>query len=265
MKTKLRIGKISFTNLFPFFYTLQKEFDCSDYEFIEGPPSELNNRIRSGEIDVSPSSSIEFLRHPELYSVIENHSISSAGPVGSILLFSKKPFETLSGSTVLTSSQSETSVALLQIMAKKFYNVDCNFQPTSDPPQKALQSYTAYMLIGDEALIESRRWPDLYTYDLGDLWHKKTGLPFTFALWIARNDSSNEKSELLERFRNNLDSAKMAALAKLDSIAPFSPLRDRLTAEELVSYWRSISYDFTERHKEGLDLFRKYAEELGLL
>jgi len=45
---KLKIGRIPFANLFPIFYTLEKEFDCSSYEFIDGVPSLLNQMLREG-------------------------------------------------------------------------------------------------------------------------------------------------------------------------------------------------------------------------
>src|SRR5512135_2097525 len=111
---------------------LDKEADCSRYEFVEGVPSFLNKEIREGRIDVSPSSSIEYLRNADRYDLIEGHSISSIGPVGSVFLFSRRPIEELAGATVATSSQSETSVALLRIILKKFLGVECAFTPTSD-------------------------------------------------------------------------------------------------------------------------------------
>jgi len=38
-----------------------------------------------------------------------------------------------------------------------------------------------------------------------------------------------------------------------------------ITEEELISFWRGIVYDFNEEHRKGLELFRRYTEELGLL
>ena len=102
---KLRIGKIAYENLFPIFYMLQSEFDSPDYEYIEGVPSELNGKIRNGEIDVSPSSSIEYLRNKDKYRLIENNSISSSGPVKSIYLFSRTPIEDLDYSTLFSAIQ----------------------------------------------------------------------------------------------------------------------------------------------------------------
>ncbi len=262
---KLRIGRFSYSNLFPIFYMLDKEADCSAYEFIEGVPSYLNGEIREGRIDVSPSSSIEYLRNPDKYDLIPGHSISSSGPVGSIFLFSKRPLEALDNTTVFTSSQSETSVALIRIILKKFLKIECSFRSTSEPIEKVLLKEETYMLIGDDALTESLKWPGLRIYDIGDLWYKHTGLPSVFALWIVRRDCCREKKELLDNFIRALDTAKVSALSNLDIVAAASPLRKFIPEKELISYWRGISYDFGENHKKGLDLFRNYAIELGIL
>ncbi len=290
----LKIGKIAYSNLFPIFYMLERECDCSGYEFIEGVPSTLNRLLRSGEIDVSPSSSIEYLRYQNMYTLIDGHSLSSRGPVGSILLLSTQPIEKLEGKKILTSSQSDTSITLLSIILKKFYKIQYTMTPTDEPVDSLLTKGEAFLLIGDDALkaqklvtsyklkvkSESRmkdyipRTPNsqlIYIYDLGELWYKNTGLHCVFALWIARKDCSPDKNELLERLICDLDKAKRLATENLDNIAHAlrSLLLNRhsldVTEEELVSYWEGISFNFNEEHKKGLELFRKYSEELGLL
>ena len=265
LKNRLLIGEIPYANLFPIFYMLKRESDISGYEFIKGAPSDLNKKIREGSIDVSPSSSIEYLRHPDRYELIENHSISSMGPVGSILLFSNKPIEKLGSLTVLTSSQSETSVALIRIVLNKFYELDCSFQSSSKKLKDAIRSSAAYLLIGDEALMEAMKWPGLYIYDIGELWYRHTGLPFTFALWIANKDCRTEKNELYRKFIYDLNRAKTSALNSMDTVAASCPLKDILSAEALISYWKKMSYDFGDEHRKGLELFNKYAKELGLM
>jgi len=275
---RLRIGKINYANLFPIFYSLEKNSDCSAYEFIDGVPSALNKLLRDGKIDISPSSSIEYLRHREKYGFINGHSISSIGPIGSIFLFSKRPIEALDGLTVLVSSQSETSVVLLDIIFKMFYRINCPLSITAEPFSTAIGSCPAYLLIGDDAMRVATGYrrvtdknktsePDspLYIYDLGDIWYKKTGLPFVFALWMVRRDCYEDNPVLLERFRRDLDTAKNLALKDLRRIARESPLRDILSEDEIVSYWQGISYDLTDEHMKGLELFGRYAEDLMLL
>lgn len=286
MKEYLKIGRINYINLFPIFYMLERRSDCSGYEIVEGVPSSLNALLREGLIDISPSSSIEYLRHKERYSIIDGHSISSFGAIRSILLFSKKPIKELDGSTVLVSSQSETSLALLDIVFKKFYNINSPLIPSGEPLEKALKSYPAYLLIGDDAMRERKKAQGargkgqgfvsenyepqtqdsgLYIYDLGDIWSRETGLPFVFALWIARKDCCIENPGLFEKFKQDLDSAKEAALRNFKDIAKESPLKDILTPDETVRYWQGISYGLNEEQMKGLNLFSKYAGELNLL
>ena len=262
---KLHIGKIPYANLFPIFYMLGKQGSNAHYTIVEGVPSELNRKLRDGIIDISPSSSIEHLRHPDKYDVIRNHSISADGPIKSIFLFSRTPVEALDGQIILTSSQSETSVALVEIICRKFYNLACTFVSSSEPIADALRSHPAYLLIGDDAISQSRRWPDLHIYDLGSVWKQHTGLPFTYALWLVRKECVAESPEALAEFMTDLDTAKELSRARLKEVAEAWPLKDMLSTSDLIAYWEGISYDLTDGHLKGLALFRQYAEELGLL
>jgi chorismate dehydratase len=266
---KLKIGKIPYANLFPIFYVLEKECDCSYYEFVEGVPSTLNKMLRDGEIDVSPSSSIEYLKNPSLYQTIDSHSISSKGPVESILFFSKKPIENLSDSTIYVSSQSETSIALLDIIVKKFYGVQCVLQISENPESLGGD---AWLLIGDDALRYGSRFTahdSRLIYDLGELWHEKTGLPFVFALWIVRKDvehrakNTEYRHNLLDKFVKDLNMAKNIALKNLSEIAKHSPMKSFMSEEEIILYWNKIDYDFTAEHKKGLEIFYQYLKELS--
>lgn len=280
MKKHLRIGRINYANLFPIFYMLERVSDCLTYKFVEGVPSDLNRLLREGKIDISPSSSIEYLRTEDRYTLLEGHSISSFGPIGSILLFGTRPIEELDGQTVLVSSQSETSVALLDIILKKSYSIDCLLKFSHEPLSKGLESCPAYLLIGDDALKAVVNYklqvsnnnselrtpnPELYIHDLGEIWYKFTGLPFVFALWIARKDCFLNIPEFFEKLRKDLDAAKGAALKNLRAIAKESDLIHIMPEDEIVSYWEGISYDLNDKHKKGLELFRKYAEELKLI
>ena len=83
----LKIGQIDYANCTPLFHVLREQFPCSGYEFVAGVPAELNRLLLSGEIDVCPSSSIEYAYHPELYTILPQLSISSIGAVASVLLW----------------------------------------------------------------------------------------------------------------------------------------------------------------------------------
>lgn len=259
---KLRIGKIPYANLFPIFYMLEREFDCSAYEFIEGVPSRLNWMLRSGAVDLSPSSSVEYLRHPSLYTYIANHSVSSRGAVGSIFLFSERPLEELDGCAIQVTAQSETSVALLDIILNKFYGKHPVLLPSDNP------GGAAFLLIGDDALKgggpagRRKKTAPPFQYDLGELWYRHTGLPFVFALWIVRKECS-EKRDLLDGFIRDLDKAKEMALKNLPEIAMHAPMRSFMSTGDLLAYWSKLDYELDEEHKKGLDLFDRYLKELA--
>lgn len=261
---KLKVGKIPYANLFPIFYALEKECDCSSYEFIGGVPSNLNRMLRDSEIDISPSSSIEYLKNPLRYRIIDGHSISSKGHVKSILLFSRKSINELNGSVICVSSQSDTSVALLDILLRKFYDLKCKIEISERPENSDAE---AFLLIGDDAL----KYSSLFTvhgsrliYDLGEIWYQRTCLPFVFALWIARKDIFG-KQQLLNKFVKDLGIAKEIALKNLPEIAKHSPMKAYMSEDEIVFYWKMIDYKLTEENKQGLDLFKRYLRELSFL
>lgn len=261
---KLRIGKIPYTNLFPIFFSMQCHCDCSAYEFIEGPPSSLNRMLREGQLDISPSSSIEYLKNPDMYEIVPGHSISSTGSVLSILLFSRRPIDQLEGAEVAVSSQSETSVALLDIVLRKFYGFEKISLISSDSPE--LSGKEAFLLIGDDALKAGSSGgtnKGLTVYDLGKIWHDHTGLPFVFALWIARKEAV--KQALYNDFFKSLDEAKTKAFKDLKVIADASPAKMFMTQQDIVAYWNIIDYSLEPKHLAGLELFKKYLEEIDRL
>jgi len=284
MHSKLRIGIINYANVFPIYYSLKSQCDLSGYEFIEAYPSSLNKMLKDGEIDLGICSSIEYLRHKDDYIFIEGHSIGSDGPIKSIALISRVHIKMLDSQEIFVTHQSETSPVLLGIILKKFYGISAKLIVTDAPFYDAIRNHSAYLSIGDDALRTTLNSASLipvsksqefelisvendafYFYDLGSLWNLYTGLPFVFALWTLRKKSIESKGELFERFKKDLLIARQYALSHLEDIALLSPLSKIIDTKGLISYWRLISYGLDERHLNGLELFGKYASEIGLL
>ncbi len=282
MTEKLRVGNISYTNLYPILYMLRQSLDPAEFEVYPSFPAELNRMMRLGEMDISPSSSIEYLRNERLYDLIEGHSISAKGRVRSVLLWSRVPIASLDGHHVHATHQSETSVALLKVIFAEFLGIACEVRVTDSPFEAALSAHTAYLSIGDEAL-EAVRDSELiepplkgvsyrlatvsrqrfYVYDLGELWHRHTGKPFVYALWIVRKGLSPEKKALLGKFRALLDLARDGAPGRFELIAQGEGLV--LPPPDLVEYWRTLDYGLGPENLEGLALFRVYLMKLGLI
>ena len=267
---KLRIGRIPYANLFPIFHYLDKKCDNTAYRFFRGVPSKLNKMLRDNQLDISPSSSIEYLKNKNKYLLLPWFSVSSSGPIKSILLFSKYPINELAGKTIAVSSESATSIALLKIVMKEFLSIKCKYKTTDLHSVKNIfKSFPAVLHIGDTAMIEAKKQTEAskqqtakYIYDLGELWDKYTGLPFVYALWLVRKSSISAKEELIKALSSDLLEAKEIAGKKLSSIAKDAPQKKWLSEKELVDYWKIISYDLTEKHMEGLQLFEKLIKKI---
>lgn|ERR1039457_1516733 len=262
----LRIGRITYANCSPIFHELQKQALDEDYRFIGGVPSYLNNMLAAGEIDVCPSSSIEYALHPERYLILPDLSISSIGAVASVLLFSRIPIEELDGQKILLSSESATSVNLLRILMKIRFGCSCSYTVSEQSLDSALHEGAAMLLIGDSALRALFQETDLLVYDLGELWHEWTGLPFVFALWFCGRQVANDRYSEVTRLARLLITSKERACADLESIAQSSSEAEWMGSDRLVEYWRNnISYDLDSMHLDGLKLFYRYCVDLGLL
>ncbi len=261
----LRIGEISYLNCTPLFETLRGNFQDSGYSFVSGHPSDLNAKLRSGGIDICPSSSIEYARNPELYLILPELSISSIGPVWSVLLFSKLPIESLNGASIALTSESETSVALLKILLSQRYGFTNNYYRAEGSGVNLLFGKDALLLIGDKALKSAVANSEGHVYDLGELWYEFTGLPFVFALWLLREDALRRSPEAVKLIHERVVASKLKAVESFAEIATTLKQNEWTNSGFLINYWKIISYDLTDSHAEGLKLFYSYAAKTGLI
>ena len=278
---KLRIGRLAFLNILPVFEQLDAMGADEKYEFVDGIPTELNRMLLDGDIDISPSSSIEYLRDQNGLTYIDGHSISARGPVRSILLFSRVPIENLEGHEVMATHQSATSVALLEIILRRFHSLNYKLTISDTPVEEAIEKHSAYLAIGDNAIrlsraalnvdtggtkppykLQSIEHQAFHCYDLSELWYEATGLPMVFALWTMKRDLIENYPKEVEDFVRDLDEARALAKDRLWEIGKKPGLI--LPPEDAVKYWEEIIYDLPEDCKEGLAKFKKYVLEMGL-
>lgn len=260
----LRIGQIEYSNCTPLYHLLREQFDCGGYEFVSGVPAELNALLATGQIDVCPSSSIEYALHPERYRILPQLSISSNGAVASVLLFSRIPIEELHGQTIKLSSESATSVNLLKILMVQRYNCACSYTVNSQKTADALDSSPALLLIGDAALRASMTGTSMFVYDLGSIWRDWTGLPFVFALWLCRNEVAADP-HLVELFYRLIEAKRLAPLHH-ERILRYAHEASWMPRERLLKYWRdNISYNLEEESVAGLMTFYEKCYELELI
>lgn len=263
----LRIGRIEYANCTPLFMQLEDGLTGAETEIVPGVPAELNAKLATGEIDLCISSSIEFSRYAQQYAILPGNCIGSDGPVQSVVLFCNQPVEQLGGAPLLVTSESATSVVLLQILLAKRWRVSgCSITRSSLPWQEALQQSPGLLLIGDKALQAAADGRAPYCYDLGEEWKRLTGLPFVYALWLLNKQSAQGKDELVRRFCALLDAARDRIPVDAEALAGRARERSWIDARQLADYWRhAITYRLDVSHVTGLRLYYQYAAELGLI
>jgi len=279
----LRIGQIPYANCTPIFHALKTECDCANYTFVIGTPTRLNRLLREGSIDVAPCSSVEYALCPEQYLLLPDLSISAFGPVGSVLLFSRIELDDLDGRRVGLSADSAASAVLAKILLKERCGHRNAFVSVENTIEGLRGDVDAVLLIGDEALrnaecgmrnaecrlrlpvCEGGEGQDLFVYDLGGLWSEWTGHPFVFALWILRRDAADRHSTKIPGLIRDLHRSKAYAYRNYAEIGRRASERSWVPLRRLVEYWRTISYDLTSSHIEGLRAFYAYAAEFSLI
>lgn len=247
----LKIGFMDYANVYPIFHFLLND---KNLEFKKGFPADLNKALREGEIDVSPSSSVEFCRNPDKYKIVDGISISSIGAVKSVCLFSKFRPELLDGRKVYFTKESNTSTVLTRIILENYYKIKPIYT-------NELEGADAELLIGDKALIAYYHNVGYeFIIDLGVEWYKFTKLPFVFALWLVNKKATSDVN-FNEFCANLLKIAKESPQNRHSLLARY--VERGLSPEQMEDYWQVIDYSLTDKHKEGLALFYKYAYELG--
>ncbi|HEX9020321.1 MAG TPA: menaquinone biosynthesis protein [Nitrospirota bacterium] len=257
----LKLGHIVYSNCFPVHAGIMTGKIPFPFEIVEGIPTGLNRLLFEGKVDVSPSSSIEYAKNPGRYLIFPGVSIASKTRVMSILLESKVPIEELNNRVVALTTSSATSVVLLRILLKLRYASNPRYtqyeQGVEDPSARA----DAMLTIGDLAIRRAAFSTYAHRYDLGELWHEFTGLPFVFAFWHV-NERKNTHRELGLMYDILMES-KSYGLAHLKQLADEASGKFNIPATVLLNYWNLLSYSFGEEEQKGLLAYYRYAAELG--
>lgn len=258
----LRLGNILYSNCFPVHARLIDRPRQGDPVLVDGIPSRLNDLLESGRIDVAPSSSIEFARHADRYSVFPDLVIGARGAVRSILFLGLRHPSALDGAVVAVPSASATSVVLLKALLRERWRARPRFfwfdQAREDPFARGAD---AALFIGDVALRTDLHAAARHRFDLGEEWRDETGLPFAFAVWQA----SVADGAKLRELHGLLMESRRYGLENREALAERHASRFGLDASMLADYWGSLSYEFDAPMRSGLQAFFEMAVAAGEL
>jgi chorismate dehydratase len=237
----IRLGRISYVNMAPVFFRLQ-----TDVAEVPGVPTELNERLLAGDIDLAPISSIEYARNADRLRILPRLCVSSEGAVDSIQLVSRVPLERLR--TVAVTPESATSVVLVKVLLP-----DAEHVPLGEDAE-------AKLLIGDAALRSAFEDPTPH-YDLGRLWLERTGLPMVFAVWACPDPPPEGIGEV----ESALVASVRQARAEPERLAFEASESYGYPAGFLARYFEKLRYRFGPRERAGLVTFFELARDAGEL
>jgi chorismate dehydratase len=257
----LKLGHIIYSNTVPVHAGIISGAIPFPFTLVEGIPTELNRLLHEGNLDVSPSSSIEFAANPGRYLIMPGFSITSRNNAKSIILQSRLPMDQLNGKTVALTTASATSAVLLRILLELKNHVSPDYTLFEQGKDHPYDRAEAVLLIGDHALKRPRVEGFDYEYDLGGVWHEFTGLPFVFALWQINYRKSLDK-DLLSLY-HILRESKTYGLSQLPELAQEYAVKFGIPAPALLEYWNSFSFDFGPYEQKGLMTYYGYAAEIG--
>jgi chorismate dehydratase len=249
-------------NVLPIYYAMESLFGENGFHMVRGTPAELNARMQRGEVDLGSISAMEYGRHYQDYVLLPDLSISSRGPVGSVLLFSRAPFDELDGRHVRVSAASASGAALVKILLAKLFHVKPCYE-TGPLAKQPMAEVDAAMAIGDEALCMKQAKAMPYELDLGEAWQKLTGLPFVFGVWAVRRSFAVTHSEATGSLHRLLLRSKDWGLAALPELSQLAGPSFKMTPEQVLAYFHQLDYSLEPEHEQGLTAFFHYLHEQG--
>lgn len=260
----VRIGMVNYINTAPIYEIWKEQSLPPDWEMIEGQPSQLNLLLAAGKIDMGFVSSFAYAASPKKYQILADLSISATGPVGSVFLFSDLPPETLDGRPVLLTRQSDTSIHLVRIILEEFFQVQPHYSVGDIyGEQVGTNGMSAVLAIGDDALRlkAEQRYP--FQLDLGEIWYKKTGLPFVFSVCAVQEQFLAEQPETARAIRQTLVDCREQGARRMAEICDRVARRIPMDCEACSRYLLGIEHDLSPIKIQALERFFQYLVDRG--
>jgi len=256
----MRIGCVGYLNAKPLIDGLG---EAGDPIVRLGVPSSLLEELEADEVDIALCPVIDYYRSKVPLVIVPVGCIASDGPAQTVKLFSKVPLADIS--QVHADLDSHTSVALLSVLLKELHGLG----PEVIPFDARAEVHTgqgdatpqAMLLIGDKVVHHAPSRDDYpHQMDLGEAWKELTGLPFVFAVWMARRDTE------LGGLPGMLDNLRERNAGEIDRIADHQAEAHGWSAQAAREYLgRVIHYRVGPKHLEAIERFANYTAELGLI
>ena len=254
---RLRLVGVSYLNAQPALHGLLSGMAEGRMHLELATPAELGRRLFEDEADAALAPVTSLATHGGL-EIVPDVAIGCDGAVESVCIVGDRPLEEMD--ELLLDASSRTSVVLARLIARHLRDGREPRYCARDPRQivQSVGGSVGGLLIGDIALETRHRFP--YVLDLGQAWKDLTGLPFVFAVWVARPGVLSERDALV------LAGSLQAGLADLPQIGRVWARGHGGDQAQHVRYLKhSIRHCLDDRALEGLREFLRRAAEAGLL
>lgn len=237
----LRLGSVPYLNARPLLEGLDESAPVR-----REVPSRLAGLLAAGEIDVALTPVVEAFDHPEM-TIVPEGAVTAHGRVESVLLFCRgAPGD---ARTVALDTSSRTSADLVRVLYRHRWGGRPRFVLRDPDPDVRRADADAVLLIGDPALRAT--WEGPPPVDLGEAWAQWTGLPFVFAVWLARDAATAAAAAPL------LARAAARGMRELDRIAAEGAREFGLDPERIRRYLSEcLAYHLGDRERAGMERFR---------
>jgi chorismate dehydratase len=249
---RFRVAAVSYLNARPLIHGLDAD---PTIDLSLDVPSQLLDHLRAGNADVALLPVIDYQRLDGL-TILPAGGIGSDGPTLTVRIFSRVPIDQIR--SLACDPDSHTSVALARILLARRHHLRREFcdlaRARDDDPHQAR------LLIGDKVVCdEPAGFP--YQLDLGSEWKAMTGLPFVFAVWMARPDVGN-----LQQLHAHLERAKQSGLREIGRIIHDHAVPRGWPAELAREYLtHNLRYDVGARELEAIRTFHRLAIEEAIV
>ena len=106
-----------------------------------------------------------------------------------------------------------------------------------------------------EKHVMHRRQGGGFVADLGEVWHKWTGLPFVFARWMVRSTvPDHERTRLIAM----LDGSIADGWLHFERVVSPRAQDLRMTIEEMREYLQGFRFRMTEAEHQAIGKFRQF-------
>lgn len=254
----LNVGIINYLNSIPFTAAFDLGVLQPHVMLQSGVPTQLNQKLREGELDVSFISAAEYLCYPELYTLLPDFCIGARERVASVCLYVRESIDRLDGRRVALTPDSASSAMMLRLFCQQHWKISPQFVTL-----EAIDNYEGYegfLLLGDQCLRRPQV-PGFRTIDLATVWYYTTGLPFTFAVLAARRDSMAAKAVEIAAWQVTLGESLAWSRAHAAEITQLGQQRSQLPLDVLTDYYRLLRFDFDAEQQRGLARFSQLLEE----